>query len=138
MNSLFYNALPFKNNIKWLNFIIASKFFFYQPKRHPSRIAWVSSKFLPYYIIIPPWTYSVSKAYHPYLKFPSLFWHFPIPASSEVPFLHPQTLHGYTHWASQLYPNAHQILQCFRIHAGLCHIGTICMSANMRSNIGHK
>ena len=32
----------------------------------------------------------------------------------------------------------HQILQCFRIHAGLCHIGTICMSANMRSNIGHR
>lgn len=31
----------------------------------------------------------------------------------------------------------HQILQCFRIHAGLCHIGTICMSANMRGNIGH-
>lgn len=26
---------------------------------------------------------------------------------------------------------SHQILQCFRIHAGLCHIGTICMSANM-------
>lgn len=32
---------------------------------------------------------------------------------------------------------SHQILQCFRIHAGLCHIGTICMSANMRGNIGH-
>lgn len=59
-----------------------------------------------YSIIKSPWTYSVSKAYHPYLKFPSLFWHFPIPASSEVPFLHPQVLHGYTHWASQLYPNA--------------------------------
>lgn len=32
---------------------------------------------------------------------------------------------------------SHQILQCFRIHARLYHIGTICMSANMRSNIGH-
>ena len=104
------------------------------PKPYRLSVLKISS----FYIIKAPWTYSASKVYHPYPKFPSLFWHFPIPTSSEVPFLHPQESYMGIHIKRHSYIRmSHQILQCFRIHARLCHIGTICMSANMRSNIGH-
>ena len=31
----------------------------------------------------------------------------------------------------------HQILQCLRIHPGLCHVGTVGVAAYMRSDVWH-
>ena len=48
MNSCFHNTLSLKMVIKLLNYIISLQPSSYQPKRHPSHIAWVSSKSLPF------------------------------------------------------------------------------------------